>query len=191
MMGRLTSLVLLLAVATPAAAQPRLTEVVIGPAKLEISPLPLKPGAQITVQGSFHQGLTFAPIGQLGCSGPTDTSSSPCDGSKSLGVTLWRDSPSGVRSAQPVGGASIPFAPPAFYTVVNQAFSGISVPQIEPNEFLTVELIFFDKTVKVTGGIGLVAIDVPRVLGFRRFKWACRSLKKGVPPACRYVEVPQ
>jgi hypothetical protein len=51
------------------------------------------------------------------------------------------------------------------------------------------ELIFFDKTVKVDGGIGLSVHEVPRVLGFRRYKWNCRVTKGNNPLKCGYLDV--
>ena len=184
-MNRLPLFLALALVSSPVAAQRHLDKVVIPPATIVIAPTPFQPGDAVNIEVSFRQGLAFAPIEGLGCSGPTDTSATPCDGARTLGVSLWYDDAAGVRKPQPLGGAGADFTPPPFYTLVTRTFQQVSIPAVEPSAFLTIELVFVDKFVKVNGGIGLSVVEVPRVLGMRRFKWSCGA---GKAARCAYVE---
>jgi hypothetical protein len=117
-MYRLLLFLALVVVTSSVAAQRDLDKVVIPPAKIVISPIPFQSESAVNIDVSFRQGLAFAPIGGLGCSGPTDTSATPCDGRRTLGVSLWQDDAAGVRKPQPLGGAGIDFSPPSFFTLV-------------------------------------------------------------------------
>jgi hypothetical protein len=181
--------VLFLFIVGPTAAAPAkiITTVVIGPAKISIAPTPFKPGDQLTIHTTFHQGAAFAPIpAGLGCPTPGSSGPTGCDNSRSLGVAAWRESATLVRSTQPLDGVSVDFNPPPYYTVVDQTFSPFAAPSVEPGEYLVLEVIFYDKLLKPYGNIGLTAVDFPRVLGSKRFKWLCRAKNT----QCRYVEVP-
>lgn len=173
----------------PAWAQRGVDEVVIPPAKITISPDHFAPGQQITIDVSFRQGIAFAPIAGFGCASPGQTGTTPCDDTRTLGINLWHDDAAGARATAALAGAGETWSPPQFYTLVTRSYPGITVPAVPVGDYLTVELVFVDRTLVTNGGVNVTTTEVPRVLGMRRFKWGCRPGKKQVPAKCGYKEV--
>jgi hypothetical protein len=157
----------------------------IAPATIDISKLPLVPGQNISVHTKFHQGVAFAPIGGLGCGTPPNDTH-PCDGSRSLGLLVWKISTAGIQAPNAlVNIGDSDFKPPTFYTVIEKTYGPFEVPSVQPGESLAFEIIFTDKVLETITNVVRVK-EVPRVLGSKRFTWVCRTGKAGAKQ-CAYI----
>jgi hypothetical protein len=169
-----------------AQAPPPDPNLIIPPATVDISSLPLKPGQSISVHTKFHQGFAFASIGGLGCGTPPNDTH-PCDGTRGLGLLVWKIDAAGMQSAMPlVNIGDSDFKPPAFYTVIEKTYGPFEVPSVKPGESLSFEITFTDAHVATKTNVIYVEY-VNRILGKKRFVWVCRTGKAGAQQ-CGYVE---